>query len=215
MSKRKQPAVSTPVEALAALAAPAAPAATAQQELCAVAVRMAGGLRTGRDITVGLAADVTLLVAAHPTAKDAGTALRAAWASLNEKADALPIRMLVEACYLAGITRADASPLCNAVKAVAKQRVSQLVAVIYDGNKAANKGKPAKGGKADKADKAAPKGGKSESQDGLDQLVETAPKAAPKAAPTVEDVLALIAELPALTAADASRIAVALKGKLA
>lgn len=213
MSKRKQ-AVSAPIETLAALAAPAAPAATH----CPVAARMATQLRAGRDITVGLAADVVILVTHHATPKDAGAALKAAWETAGEKTDTLPIRMLVEACYLAGVTRADASPLLNAVKAATKQRVSQLLAVVYDGDKSKNKGKATKGGKADKAtkaDKAAPEGGKTESQDGLDSLSREAAKAAPKAAPTVDDILALIAELPALTAADAARIAVALKGKLA
>lgn len=189
---------------------------TTTAAVTATALRCATALKAGRDIAVSLAADLVPLVAEEGSPKDAGAALKAAWASLNEKQGDLPARLLVDACHLGGISRADVSALVYATKAVTRQRVSQLVAVIYDGDKSKNKGKAAKGGKTDKAEKSpAPEGGKSESQDGLDSLVADAPKAAPKAAPTVEDILALIADLPAITQADASRLAAALKAKLA
>ena len=60
-----------------------------------------------------------------------------------------PIRLLIEACMATNMERKDISALVNATEIVSKQRVSQLLAVIVDGDKSKNKGgkdKPSKEG---------------------------------------------------------------------
>jgi hypothetical protein len=60
-----------------------------------------------------------------------------------------PIRLLIEACMATNMERKDISALVNATEIVSKQRVSQLLAVIIDGDKSKNKGskdKPSKEG---------------------------------------------------------------------
>lgn len=60
-----------------------------------------------------------------------------------------PVRLLIEACMATNMERKDISALVNATEIVSKQRVSQLLAVIVDGDKSKNKGskdKPSKEG---------------------------------------------------------------------
>lgn len=65
--------------------------------------------------------------------------------------DRNPIRILAEAVYeVNGVTRKDASVLLNATGLVTKQRVAQILAVVFDGDKSKNKGKtPAKEAKTE------------------------------------------------------------------
>jgi hypothetical protein len=65
--------------------------------------------------------------------------------------DKNPIRVLAEAVYnVKGIERKDASKLLNATGLVSKQRVAQILAVVFDGDSSKNCGKAAAKPAADK-----------------------------------------------------------------
>lgn len=105
--------------------------------------------------------------------------------------DRSPTRYIVSACYEADMSKEETNSLINALRKKGKvetsrQRQSQLTAVVFDGDKSKNKGKPS---------------GK---------------KAADVKTPlTVADIIKSIKALPSLTAADASALATAIKAKLA
>lgn len=101
-----------------------------------------------------------------------------------------PIRLLIEACMETNMERKDISALVNATEIVSKQRVSQLLAVIIDGDKSKNKGgkdKPSKEGAG---------------QDPLDKT------------PSVDAIVAAIKALPSVTQLEAETIAALLASKI-
>jgi len=101
-----------------------------------------------------------------------------------------PIRLLIEACMATNMERKDISALVNATEIVSKQRVSQLLAVIIDGDKSKNKG-----GK----DKASKEG---DGQGGLDK------------APSFAAILEAIKALPSITQVEAETAAALLASKI-
>jgi hypothetical protein len=128
--------------------------------------------------------------------KGAGAAIGEAWAEIGGNV-APPARLLIEACAETSMTRKEISKLANATGIVTKQRWGQLLLVILDGDKSKNNGNKPKGeGKGEGE-------GEGESQEGLDQ-----------SAPTVDAILALVAKLPALSQADAIRLAKAIDAKV-
>jgi hypothetical protein len=104
-----------------------------------------------------------------------------------------PIRLLIEACMATNMERKDISALVNATEIVSKQRVSQLLAVIVDGDKSKNKGskdKPSKEGTG---------------QGGLDK----------SEIPSWDAILKAIKAQPSLTKAQAEEAAALLASKIA
>lgn len=188
--KTNKQAVSTPQLTLT-------PAST--MTLASVVSVLVADLRKGADLIKDLSKILTTaLTVADP--KAIGQEVGKVWKE-SHKDSVLPIRILADAAVAAGMPRADISALLNSTKVVSKQRTSQLLAVVVDGDKSKNKGKPSKSAKADK-------GG----QDGLD-LTPKADK--PTKSVTVDDVLAIIGKLPSLTQPDAERVVAALREKLA
>lgn len=125
--------------------------------------------------------------------KAAGQALAIAWAEIG--GDVLAshaTRHLVEACYATTMDRKSASKFLNGVGLVSKQRIAQLLSVVYDGDKSKNKGNKAE------------KGGGEKSQDGLD-----------KSGFTFEQILAAIKSLPSITKEQAQVAAATLASKIA
>ena len=72
-------------------------------------------------------------------------------AANGEILDKNPIRILAEAVFnVKDVTRKEASLLLNATELVTKQRVSQILAVVFDGDASKNRGKtPAKEAKTE------------------------------------------------------------------
>ena len=130
--------------------------------------------------------------------KAMGIAIADAWQAIGGNTTP-PIRTLAVACYDAGISRSDASKLVNATQWASRGRISTVLSSTY--GELADDSKSGKGNaKADKSDS----NGKLDSNG----------KAVPTEAPTVAAIIAAITKLPALTAADASAIARAIKAKL-
>lgn len=137
--------------------------------------------------------------------------------------DRSPARPFVEACLEANIVRKEASLILNASGMVSKQRISQLLAVVYDGDKSKNK---------NNADRKAGQGGLDSGASATDKALDQSPHSteAPKLTPfeeaskplheattpaTVDLVLAMIARLPAnITKADADKLARAIASKI-
>lgn len=130
--------------------------------------------------------------------KQAGEAFGNAWHAIGANVEGgRPCRVIVEACFQTNLDRAAVLKFVNGAALVTKQRVSQLVAVVYDGDKSKNKGKA-----------------KSESQDVL--TGEESDSGDKNPAPvTVAQILTLIQALPSVTKAEASQLAIAIKAKLA
>jgi len=90
-------------------------------------------------LTLAVAA---LCQAAGEDFKAAGVALANEWSKIGGNVDdSQATRKLVEACYATTMTRKDASKFLNAVGLVTKQRIAQLLAVVYDGDASKNRGK--------------------------------------------------------------------------
>jgi hypothetical protein len=140
--------------------------------------------------------------------KEAGAAFGAAWRDIGANIEGgVPCRCIIAACAQTNMDRKAVLKFVNGADIVSKQRVSQLVAVIVDGDKSKNKGNKT--------------AAELKSQDvltdkekaGLQAELNSEPKT--PATVTVGQILTLIAALPAITEAEASQLAVALKAKLA
>lgn len=119
--------------------------------------------------------------------KKVGAAIGTEWYKVGADVNgSKPIRLLIEACMATNMERKDISALVNATEIVSKQRVSQLLAVIIDGDKSKNKGSK---------DKASKEGG---GQGGLD----------------FDSILAAIKALPSITQAQAETAAALLASKI-
>jgi len=130
--------------------------------------------------------------------KAAGVALADAWQTIGGDVDSCQAtRHLVESCFATSMERKQASKFLNAVGLVSKQRISQLLAVVYDGDKSKNKGKAKEKNGGD--------GG--ESQDGLDKNEGKGF--------TFEQILAAIKSLPSITKEQAQVAAATLAAKIA
>jgi hypothetical protein len=124
--------------------------------ITATATATANALWTCITSTHELASSIALLCNANgENYKEAGASLRVAWDEIGY--DVLPsqaTRTLVEACFQTNMERKSASQFLNAMGLVTKQRISQLLSVVFDGDKSKNNNN----GKADK-----------KSQEGLDK----------------------------------------------
>lgn len=143
----------------------------------------------GATVTHRIAVEITSLLNSNgQDNKKAGKAIGDAWQVIGGDVEtSQPVRLLIEACALIkDMTRKDTSKLVNAADIVSRQRVSQLIAVIFDGDTSKNKGKAAK----EKAEKGE---GEGKSQDGLDKLSFTQILAALKALPSITQEQAEIA----------------------
>lgn len=130
--------------------------------------------------------------------KSAGAAFGAAWRDIGANVEGgVPTRCVISACVQTNMERKGILKFVNAAELVSKQRVSQLVAVIYDGDKSKNKGKA-----------------KAESQDGLDGGDGDGGGNKSPATVTVAQILTLIQALPKISAAEASQLAIAIKAKM-
>jgi hypothetical protein len=132
-----------------------------------------------------LAEDVALLCNVHDEDfKKAGASLRVAWDEIGyDVLHPQATRLLVEACFQTNMERKSASQFLNAMGLVTKQRISQLLSVVFDGDKSKNNGN----GKADK-----------KSQEGLDKSGKGF---------TFEQILASLKSLPSLTMEQAQILA--------
>jgi len=130
--------------------------------------------------------------------KAMGLAIADAWQAIGGEVTP-PIRTLAVACFDAGISRGDASKLVNATQWASRGRISTVLSSTY--------GELADDSKAGKGNTKADKGKSNEKLDSNG-------KAVVNDTPTVAAIIAAIAKLPALTAADASAIATAIKAKL-
>jgi len=125
--------------------------------------------------------------------KEAGQALALAWSEISgEVNDSQATRHLVEACFQTSMERKSASKFLNGVGLVSKQRIAQLLSVVYDGDKTKNNGNKSE------------KSGEGKSQDGLD-----------KSGFTFEQILAAIKSLPSITKEQAQIAAATLASKIA
>lgn len=177
-----------------------------------------GALNATHQVGVNMAA----LYNAHNGEPEAiGADLWEAWSA--NPLDRSPARLLVDACNEANIPRKEASLILNATGIVSKQRISQLLAVVYDGDTSKNKNNADR--KSGKAEVKTPL-----TQEQVDADMGPQSKDAPKLTPfeeasqplhpaptpaTVDLVLAMIARLPAtLTKADADKLARAIAAKV-
>ena len=130
--------------------------------------------------------------------KAIGKAIGEEWQKIGGDVEtSQPIRLLIEACSMVkGMTKKETSKLVNAANIVSRQRVSQLIAVIFDGDKSKNYGnKTAK-------DKAAKDKADGESQEPLDKM-------------TFDQILAALKSLPSITQHQAEVAASILASKIA
>ena len=135
----------------------------------------------------------TLCQASNENFKVAGEALAIAWSKIGGGvSDFQATRHLVEACHGTSMGKKSASKFLNAMDLVSKQRISQLLAVVYDGDKSKNNGNK-------------PKAEGEKSQDGLDK----------SAGFTFEQILAAIKSLPSITKEQAQVAAATLASKIA
>ena len=124
--------------------------------------------------------------------KNAGASLKLSWDEIGY--GILPsqsTRHVVEACFQTNMERKAASQFLNAMGLVTKQRISQLLSVVFDGDKSKNNGN----GKADK-----------KSQEGLDKKGEGF---------TFAQILAAIQSLKSITKEEAQTAASVLASKIA
>ncbi len=134
----------------------------------------------------------TLCQATGENYKLAGQSLALAWEEFGGDVDGnQTTRFLVEACFGTSMERKSASKFLNGVGLVSKQRIAQLLSVVYDGDKTANRNN----GKADK-----------KSQDGLDEKGNGF---------TFEQILASLKSLPSLTKEQAQILATVAASKIA
>lgn len=166
--------------------------AASTESIATAASSAANALWTCVEANQSLAEQVAgLCQAAGENYKKAGQALALAWAAIRSNVpEAQATRHLVEACFHTNMERKSASKFLNAVGLVSKQRVSQLLSVVYDGDKSKNNG--------NKADK-------QESQDGLDKSNGF----------TFEQILASLKSLPSLTMEQAQILAATAASKIA
>jgi hypothetical protein len=135
----------------------------------------------------------TLCQASGEKYKEAGQALGLAWSEIGGGvSDSQATRHLVEACFATTMDRKSASKFLNGVGLVTKQRIAQLLGVVFDGDATKNRGNKAE------------KGGAEKSQDGLD-----------KSGFTFEQILAAIKSLPSITKEQAQIAAATLASKIA
>ena len=146
------------------------------------------GFEADYNLTLAVA---TLCQASGEDFKAAGQALALAWSEIGGGvSESQATRRLVEACFATTMDRKSASKFLNGVGLVTKQRIAQLLSVVFDGDAKANRNN----GKADKP----------ESQDGLD-----------KSGFTFEQILAAIKSLPSITKEQAQVAAATLASKIA
>lgn len=142
--------------------------------------------------------ELTVCIASHVNAhnrnmKEAGASLALAWQEIGGDVSALcATRHLVLGCFASSLERSETSKFLNAMKLVTKQRISQLLGVIYDGDKSKNNGNKPKDGK---------------SQDGLDQSKGDGF--------TFEQILASLKSLPSITMEQAQILAATAASKIA
>lgn len=120
--------------------------------------------------------------------KKMGVAIGNAWYQIGADCLAKPARLLIEACHEAKMAKGDIAKLMSASEIVSRQRVHQLMKVVIDGDKSANKGN-------------APKGKR---QDGLDK----------SEIPSWEMILEAIKRQPSITQAQAEAAAALLASKI-
>jgi len=145
-------------------------------------------VEASHNLTLAIA---SLCQASGENYKEAGQALSLAWAEIGGGvSESQATRHLVEACHQTNMDRKSASKFLNGVGLVSKQRIAQLLSVVFDGDVKANRNN----GKADKP----------ESQDGLD-----------KSGFTFEQILAAIESLTSITKEQAQVAAATLASKIA
>jgi hypothetical protein len=145
---------------------------------------------SSHDLTLSIA---SLCQAAGENYKAAGEAFGLAWSEIGGGvSDSQATRHLVEACFATTMERKSASKFLNGVGLVSKQRIYQLLCVVYDGDKSKNNGN----GKADE-----------ESQDGLDKSEGNGF--------TFEQILASLKLLPSITKEQAQILAATAASKIA
>jgi len=141
--------------------------------------------------------ELTVCIASHVNAhgrdmKAAGNSLAIAWQEIGGDVSALcATRHLVLGCFASSLERKETSKFLNAMELVTKQRISQLLGVIYDGDKSKNNGNS-------KAEK--------KSQDGLDKSKGDGF--------TFEQILASLKSLPSLTVEQAKILAATAASKI-
>lgn len=143
----------------------------------------------GSTVACSIAAELAIMMNNHGNDyKAIGKAIGEEWDKIGGDVETShPVRLLIEACtYVKGMTRKETSKVVNAADIVSRQRVSQLIAVIFDGDKSKNKGKAA-------TEKDGKEKGEGKSQDGLDKLSFTQILAALKALPSITQEQAEIA----------------------
>lgn len=148
----------------------------------------------GATVTHKIAVEITSLLNSNgQDNKKAGKAIGDAWQVIGGDVEAgQPVRLLIEACALIkDMTRKDTSKLVNAADIVSRQRVSQLIAVIFDGDKSKNSG-----------NKAAKEKAEGKSKEGLDKM-------------TFDQILAALKALTSITQQQAEVAASLLASKIA
>lgn len=142
----------------------------------------------------GLAESIAALCNEHgEDFKKAGSSLATAWDEIGY--GVLPsqaTRHLVEACFQTNMERKSASQFLNGMGLVTKQRISQLLSVVFDGDKSKNNGNKKAEGK---------------SQEGLDKPNGNGF--------TFEQILAAIKSLDSITQEQAQIAAATLASKIA
>lgn len=153
----------------------------------------------GSTVACSIAAELAIMMNNHGNDyKAIGKAIGEEWQKIGGDVETShPVRLLIEACtYVKGMTRKETSKVVNAADIVSRQRVSQLIAVIFDGDKSKNSGNKAAKEKADKAK------GEGKSQDGLDKM-------------TFDQILAALKSLTSITQHQAEVAASLLASKIA
>ena len=151
------------------------------------------GFEADYNLTLAVA---TLCQASGENYKEAGQALALAWAEIGGGvSESQATRRLVEACFATTMDRKSASKFLNGVGLVTKQRIAQLLSVVFDGDATKNRGNKAE------------MSGDEKSQDGLDKSTGF----------TFEQILAAIKSLPSgtITKEQAQVIAATLASKIA
>jgi hypothetical protein len=125
--------------------------------------------------------------------KKMGLAIGNEWYQIGGEVEGgKPARLLLEACQEAKMDKKNTYALMNASEIVTKQRVSQLYAVVVEGDKSKNKGSKDKDSKG-------------KSQGGLDE----------SEIPSWDAILKAIKAQPSLTKAQAEEAAALLASKIA
>lgn len=143
----------------------------------------------------------TLCQVAGGDLKAAGAAFFTAWEPMGGAYEnGVTTRRLVEACFDTNMDRKMASKFLNAVGLVTKQRIAQLLSVVFDGDSSKNRGKDKAKDKAKSADESADESG-DESGKGNGW--------------TFDQIMAALQTLPSITKAQASSAAALLASKIA